>query len=83
MAQRIKRIHNQRSYEKIIPELIFSLNNDDLSLFIKHLWATDGTIYFNRSSNTGPSVLLPAVKINNWFAVFTFTLWHYKHNKNA
>jgi replicative DNA helicase len=44
-------IHNQRSYEKTIPEQIFNINNRNLSLFIKHLWATDGSIYFNKSSN--------------------------------
>ena len=52
--------HNQRSYEKIIPQFIFQLNNADLALFIKHLWATDGTVYFNKSSN-------------NWVVSYTST----------
>jgi len=44
-------IYNQRSKEKIIPDLVFSLSNKQLALFIKHLWATDGCISFNKSSN--------------------------------
>lgn len=35
-------IFDQRSGEKEIPEIIFRLNNEKLSLFIKHLFATDG-----------------------------------------
>ncbi|MFH0740066.1 MAG: DnaB-like helicase C-terminal domain-containing protein, partial [bacterium] len=37
----IKRV---RSYEKQIPQKIFSLDNKRLALFLKHLWATDGNI---------------------------------------
>lgn len=45
------KIHNQRSSEKALPDFIFNLDNRALALFIKNLWATDGTIYFNKSSN--------------------------------
>ncbi len=45
------KIYDQRSSEKILPKFIFNLNNDDVALFIKHLWATDGTINFGKSSN--------------------------------
>jgi replicative DNA helicase len=34
----------QRSHEKRLPEGLFRLDNDALALFLKHLWATDGTI---------------------------------------
>ena len=37
----IKRV---RSWEKEIPQAVFSLDNEKLSLFLKHLWATDGNI---------------------------------------
>ena len=37
-------IERVRSYEKVIPSSIFSLPKDKLRLFIKHLWATDGSI---------------------------------------
>ncbi len=37
----IKRV---RSYQKEIPEIIFSCNNRAIKLFLHHLWATDGSI---------------------------------------
>ncbi|WP_067462935.1 replicative DNA helicase [Nocardia amamiensis] len=33
-----------RSYEKFIPERIFALPNDQVALFLRHLWATDGSV---------------------------------------
>ncbi|MFE3320318.1 replicative DNA helicase [Nocardia sp. NPDC059195] len=33
-----------RSYEKFIPEPIFALPNDQIALFLRHLWATDGSV---------------------------------------
>ena len=41
-------IFNQRSYEKIIPSQVFGLSKRKISLFLKHLWATDGTISLSR-----------------------------------
>jgi len=38
------KIHPVRSYEKEIPEKIFSLSEQQTALFLKHLWATDGNI---------------------------------------
>ncbi|HRZ29431.1 MAG TPA: LAGLIDADG family homing endonuclease [Candidatus Paceibacterota bacterium] len=38
------------SYDKIIPEIIFSLSNDQISLFIKHLFATDGNISISKNN---------------------------------
>lgn len=37
-------IYGQRSADKRIPSCIFKLSNKQLALFIKHLWATDGSI---------------------------------------
>jgi len=37
-------IQRVRSYEKEIPQKVFSLDNERLALFLKHLWATDGNI---------------------------------------
>jgi replicative DNA helicase len=31
-----------RSWEKVIPEAVFSLDKNKLALFLSHLWATDG-----------------------------------------
>jgi replicative DNA helicase len=33
-----------RSYEKFVPEQIFALPNDQVALFLRHLWATDGSV---------------------------------------
>lgn len=37
-------IYGQRSADKRIPESVFKLSNKQLALFIRHLWATDGSI---------------------------------------
>ncbi|MFC9967998.1 replicative DNA helicase [Nocardia ignorata] len=33
-----------RSYEKFVPEPVFALPNDQVALFLRHLWATDGSV---------------------------------------
>lgn len=33
-----------RSYEKFVPEPVFALPTDMVALFLRHLWATDGSI---------------------------------------
>jgi replicative DNA helicase len=33
-----------RSYEKFVPQRIFALPNDQVALFLRHLWATDGSV---------------------------------------
>ncbi|MEU7763530.1 replicative DNA helicase [Nocardia sp. NPDC049190] len=33
-----------RSYEKFIPQPVFALPNDQVALFLHHLWATDGSV---------------------------------------
>ena len=38
-------IFGQRSSEKRIPETVFGLANDQISLLLRHLWATDGCIW--------------------------------------
>ncbi len=37
-------IERVRSFEKTIPQKVFSLSNEKLSLFLSHLWSTDGHI---------------------------------------
>jgi replicative DNA helicase len=34
-----------RSHEKFVPEPVFRLPDDQVSLFLRHLWATDGCIH--------------------------------------
>ncbi len=38
-------IFGQRSHEKYLPASVFQLPNTQLALFLRHLWATDGSIY--------------------------------------
>jgi replicative DNA helicase len=38
-------IFNQRSHEKRIPPAAFQLPNDQIALLLRHLWATDGSIW--------------------------------------
>jgi replicative DNA helicase len=37
-------IFGQRSHEKHLPPVVFSLADDQIALLLRHLWATDGTI---------------------------------------
>ncbi len=41
-------IRNQRSHEKRVPESGFRLANDQIALLLRHLWATDGSIWAGR-----------------------------------
>jgi replicative DNA helicase len=40
-----------RSHEKFIPDQIFSLSRDQLATFLRHLWATDGSVTVAKSGN--------------------------------
>ncbi|MEO6497124.1 MAG: DnaB-like helicase C-terminal domain-containing protein, partial [Solirubrobacteraceae bacterium] len=44
-------IFNQRSHEKRVPEAAFRLGNDRIALLLRHLWATDGSVFVGRRSN--------------------------------
>ena len=46
-------IHGQRSYQKHLPEVVFSLSNDQIALLLRHLWATDGTISARKPGQRG------------------------------
>ncbi|HYZ54258.1 MAG TPA: replicative DNA helicase [Streptosporangiaceae bacterium] len=39
-----------RSYDKFIPALIFSLPKQQLALFLRHLWATDGCVWWDTTA---------------------------------
>ncbi|MES0832232.1 replicative DNA helicase [Nocardiopsis tropica] len=36
-----------RSHEKFVPEGVYSLSDRQIGLFLRHLWATDGSAYWN------------------------------------
>ena len=42
-----------RSHEKFVPEPVFSLPKAQIALFLRHLWATDGSVTVNRSGRGG------------------------------
>ena len=37
-------LFGHRSYEKFAPQAVFALPNDQVALFLRHLWATDGSV---------------------------------------
>ena len=42
-------VFNQRSAEKHIPSGVFQLSNQQVGLFLRHLWATDGSVSQDKS----------------------------------
>ncbi|MEV6814617.1 replicative DNA helicase [Micromonospora sp. NPDC051296] len=42
-----------RSHEKFVPERVFGLSKDQVMLFLRHLWATDGSVHVNKSGHGG------------------------------
>ncbi|MEZ5447753.1 MAG: replicative DNA helicase [Thiolinea sp.] len=44
-------IFGQRSHKKTLPADIFRLSNQQLALFLRHLWATDGSIHLGKDKS--------------------------------
>jgi replicative DNA helicase len=44
-------IDGQRSPEKHVPAPVFTLSDDQVALFLRHLWSTDGSIYLRRTTH--------------------------------
>lgn len=42
-----------RSHEKFVPADVFCLPKEQIALFIRHLWATDGSVTVNKSGRGG------------------------------
>ncbi|MEV1331706.1 replicative DNA helicase [Micromonospora costi] len=42
-----------RSHEKFVPPSVFNLPKEQITLFLRRLWATDGSVYLNRSGRGG------------------------------
>ncbi|WP_067648979.1 replicative DNA helicase [Nocardia harenae] len=40
-----------RSYEKFVPARIFALPTEQVALFLRHLWATDGSVRWDEKGN--------------------------------
>ncbi|MBK9739073.1 MAG: replicative DNA helicase [Actinobacteria bacterium] len=46
-------LFDKRSHEKFVPEAVFSLPKRQIALFLRHLWATDGSIQVLRNGRGG------------------------------
>jgi replicative DNA helicase len=42
-----------RSHEKFVPEPVFSLSKKQIALFLRHLWAADGSVSVNKNGRSG------------------------------
>ncbi|MEU3457889.1 replicative DNA helicase [Micromonospora sp. NPDC006766] len=42
-----------RSHEKFVPQSVFGLPKEQVTLFLRHLWATDGSVTVNKSGRGG------------------------------
>lgn len=49
-------LHDCRSGQKFVPEFVFGLTDEHVALFLRHLWATDGSLMLRDPSRSGPSV---------------------------
>jgi replicative DNA helicase len=46
-------LFGKRSYEKFVPQEVFALPNDQIALFLRHLWATDGSVRWDGKLGLG------------------------------
>ncbi|MDV3123434.1 replicative DNA helicase [Mycobacterium sp. 21AC1] len=46
-------LFGKRSYEKFVPKEVFALPNDQVALFLRHLWATDGSVRWDAKQRNG------------------------------
>ncbi|WP_433351375.1 replicative DNA helicase [Micromonospora sp. CA-111912] len=42
-----------RSHEKFVPQTVFGLPKEQITTFLRHLWATDGSVFLNKSGRGG------------------------------
>lgn len=50
-------IFGQRSHEKSLPDIVYRFSNKQVALLLRHLWATDGTIFTRKSGQKGSHVI--------------------------
>ena len=46
-------LFGKRSHEKFLPTEVFALPTDQIALFLRHLWATDGSVRWDGKLNLG------------------------------
>ncbi|HEV8528250.1 MAG TPA: LAGLIDADG family homing endonuclease, partial [Actinomycetes bacterium] len=47
-------VYGLRSHEKFVPAGVFALPDDEVALFLRHLWATDGSVTVRPAGTSGP-----------------------------
>ncbi len=47
-------VYGRRAYEMFVPAQVFSLPDDQVALFLRHLWATDGSVTVRPAGASGP-----------------------------
>ena len=47
-------LFGKRSHEMFVPAEVFSLPKDQIALFLRHLWATDGSVWISPDGTKGP-----------------------------
>ncbi|KUL26540.1 replicative DNA helicase [Actinoplanes awajinensis subsp. mycoplanecinus] len=47
-------LFGKRSHEKFVPPEVFSLPKEQIALFLRHLWATDGSVWIKKDGADGP-----------------------------
>jgi replicative DNA helicase len=47
-------VYGLRSHEKFVPDEVFALPDDQVALFLRHLWATDGSVTLRPLGSPGP-----------------------------
>jgi replicative DNA helicase len=50
-------IFGQRSHEKHLPPEVFTLANNQIALLLRHLWATDGTVFLRKAGSKGSPIV--------------------------
>lgn len=46
-------LFGKKSHEKFVPQEVFALPNDQIALFLRHLWATDGCVHWDAKVRQG------------------------------
>lgn len=46
-------LFDKRSYDKFVPAVVFAAPNDQVALFLRHLWATDGCVKWDGQGKQG------------------------------
>jgi replicative DNA helicase len=47
-------LFGKRGHEKFVPDEVFSLPKEQIALFLRHLWATDGSVRLRPTGEEGP-----------------------------